>query len=59
MSASIDPRGPPVAVSVVVPVYRSEENVGPLHDAVRRALEQAGLTYELILVDDACTHSVA
>jgi glycosyltransferase involved in cell wall biosynthesis len=48
-------RGEPPAVSVVVPVYNEEQNVRPCCQAVREALEPAGLPYELIMVDDGST----
>ena len=42
---------PPVALSVVVPVYNEEDNVPLLVDAVRDALGDE-LAWELVLVDD-------
>src|SRR3954447_26772546 len=39
-------------VSVVVPVYRSEACLGPLVTAIDAALGDAGLDYEVILVND-------
>ena len=39
-------------VSVIVPVHDEQENVGPLVDAVVRALDELGRTWELIVVDD-------
>ena len=47
--------GVPGMVSVVVPVYNEEDNVGPLLDALRDALEGLGRPYEVILVDDGST----
>ncbi|HEU4700627.1 MAG TPA: glycosyltransferase family 2 protein [Gemmatimonadales bacterium] len=47
-----DPR-----LSVVVPVYNEEENVGPLVDAVRAALPDGA--WELLLVDDGSTDRTA
>ena len=44
-----DPRGRP-AVSVVVPVFNEEANVGPLVSAVRDAMGSE--SWELVLVDD-------
>lgn len=46
------------ALSVVVPLFDEEENVGPLVSAVRRALE-AGPPWELILVDDGSEDATA
>lgn len=40
-------------LSIVVPVYRSEECLRPLVVAISRALERTAKTYEIILVNDA------
>jgi dolichol-phosphate mannosyltransferase len=40
-------------LSVVIPVHNEAENIGPLVEEVRRALE--GVAYEIVLVDDAST----
>jgi len=42
-------------ISVVVPVYNEEANVALLCTAVREALADSSLDYELILVDDGST----
>ncbi|HMP01226.1 MAG TPA: glycosyltransferase family 2 protein [Gemmatales bacterium] len=42
-------------VSVIVPIKDERENLKPLHEAVRAALEPTGLAWELILVDDGST----
>lgn len=39
-------------LSVVIPIYYEEENIRPLYDAVTAALDPAGLSYEIITVDD-------
>lgn len=39
-------------VSVVVPVYGCAETIRPLYERVKAALEEAELSFELILVDD-------
>jgi glycosyltransferase involved in cell wall biosynthesis len=44
---------PPPAVSVVVPVCNEEGAAGPLAQEIAAAFEGAGLTYEMIFVDDA------
>jgi glycosyltransferase involved in cell wall biosynthesis len=44
-----------VELSVVVPLYNEEPNVVPLFDEIGRALAHAGVSYELILVDDGST----
>lgn len=41
-------------VSVVVPLYRTAGAVSELGGRVAAALDGAGLTFELLLVDDAC-----
>jgi glycosyltransferase involved in cell wall biosynthesis len=39
-------------VSVVIPLYNEEDNVGPLCEAVREAMEAVGQPWEAILVND-------
>ena len=39
-------------LSVVVPIYFEEENIRPLYTAITAALDPAGLSYEIICVDD-------
>lgn len=46
-------------MSVAVPLFNEEDNVGPLCDAVRDALEGWPRTYEVILVDDGSTDATA
>jgi polyisoprenyl-phosphate glycosyltransferase len=41
-------------VSVVVPLYRTADTVGELHRRLAAALDAAGLSFEVVLVDDAC-----
>ena len=44
---------PPVAsLSAVVPVYDERENLAPLVQELRRALEALGIDFEILLVDD-------
>ncbi|MDD5555794.1 MAG: glycosyltransferase [bacterium] len=43
---------PPVDISVVIPVFNEEENIGELHRRLSAALEETGRRYEVILVDD-------
>jgi dolichol-phosphate mannosyltransferase len=43
---------PPPELSVVVPMYNEQTNVQAFVDAVDTVLENAGIVYELILVDD-------
>ena len=39
-------------VSVVIPLRDEEENVVPLHDELTGVLDQLGISYEVILIDD-------
>jgi glycosyltransferase involved in cell wall biosynthesis len=39
-------------LSVVIPIKDERDNLGPLHDQLRHALESSGLSYELVFVDD-------
>lgn len=48
----IDVREHFLDLSVVVPIYNEEENIPELCRRVFAALDQSGLSYELILVDD-------
>jgi polyisoprenyl-phosphate glycosyltransferase len=41
-------------VSIVVPVYRNADTLRELHARVATTLEDAALSFELIMVDDAC-----
>jgi glycosyltransferase involved in cell wall biosynthesis len=47
------PVGP--EISIVVPLYNEEDNVGPLCQAVRDALKDWDRDWELVLVDDGST----
>ena len=40
-------------LTVLVPVYRSEKTIQLLYERTRGALDQAGVTFELLLVEDA------
>ena len=44
-----------VELSLVVPLFNEEENIGPLAKELRRVLDDHGETYELLLIDDAST----
>lgn len=46
-------------LSVVVPVYNEVEGLDPLVERVRSALDEAGLDWELVLVDDGSTDGSA
>jgi glycosyltransferase involved in cell wall biosynthesis len=49
--------GETMDLSVVVPVYNEEDNVGRLCEAISRALRGRGLRYEVLLVDDGSKDS--
>src|SRR3972149_12215571 len=39
-------------VSIVIPVYNEEERVPVLYKAIKNAMDDAGVGYEIIFVDD-------
>ncbi|MBK8098571.1 MAG: glycosyltransferase family 2 protein [Planctomycetes bacterium] len=59
-SRAVSRRQPPPAgvgntdpeISVVVPIYNERDNLEPLHDALRWALQAQARSYEIIFVDD-------
>ncbi len=54
----IEPEGGAVDLSVVIPVYRNAETVGPLAHRLERVLEAERLSYEIVFVNDACPASL-
>lgn len=44
-----------IRLSVVIPIKDERDNLRPLHDRLRQALDPLGLAYEVILVDDGST----
>lgn len=44
-------------ISLVIPVYNEEENLPVLAGEIRAAMEPAGISYEVIYVDDGSTDS--
>lgn len=42
-------------ISVVIPLRDEEDNVVPLHDELSDVLDQLGVSYEVILIDDGST----
>ena len=42
-------------LSVVIPIKDERDNLAPLHEQLRRALDPLGRTYELVFVDDGST----
>lgn len=51
-SHTLDPRAQSCRVSIVIPVYNSEGVVGQTLEAIKVAMEEASLDYEVILVND-------
>lgn len=45
----------PIELSVVAPAHNEEDNVVPLAEQVRAAIEPLGIAYEFIIVDDGST----
>jgi glycosyltransferase involved in cell wall biosynthesis len=39
-------------LSVIIPIKDEQDNLGPLHERLRQALDPAGLDYEVVIVDD-------
>ncbi|MEK7309015.1 MAG: glycosyltransferase family 2 protein [Nitrospirota bacterium] len=44
-------------VSIVVPLYNEEDNVRPLYDAIKSAMDAERKEYEILFVDDGSTDS--
>lgn len=42
-------------LSIVIPIKDEQDNLKPLHEAVRAAVDPLGVDYEIILVDDGST----
>jgi glycosyltransferase involved in cell wall biosynthesis len=58
MPTTTDGRAGP-QLSVLIPVYNEAENVGPLHEEIRQALDPTSLAFEVIFVDDGSTDGTA
>jgi glycosyltransferase involved in cell wall biosynthesis len=54
MPGALVPREKPrqMSLSVVVPLYNEEDSIGPMHAALKGALEGLGTPYEIVFVDD-------
>lgn len=39
-------------LSVIVPLFNEQDNIAPLHQAICQALDDHGLAFEIVLVDD-------
>ena len=46
-----EPRQPP-SLTITVPIFNEEQNIEPLYDKTRAAMDELGLPWELVLVDD-------
>jgi glycosyltransferase involved in cell wall biosynthesis len=46
-------------VSIIVPLYNEEDNVRPMFEAIRSALDNSTYRYEIIFVDDGSTDATA
>jgi glycosyltransferase involved in cell wall biosynthesis len=44
-------------MSVVLPVYNEEENIGHLYSELKQAVDAIGVTYEIVFVDDGSSDS--
>jgi glycosyltransferase involved in cell wall biosynthesis len=47
----------PIVLSVIIPVYNEEDNLDPLHLALKTVLDAQKKPYEIIMVDDGSTDS--
>ncbi|MBD3177178.1 MAG: glycosyltransferase [Armatimonadia bacterium] len=47
-----EPSSGPVELSVVVPVYGSEDTLKPLYERIAQTLQNRGTSYEVVFVDD-------
>ncbi|MEM9056987.1 MAG: glycosyltransferase family 2 protein [Pseudomonadota bacterium] len=43
---------PPLALSIIVPLYNEEDSVGPLHERIVQAVDPLAIAYEMLFVDD-------
>jgi polyisoprenyl-phosphate glycosyltransferase len=50
---------PGTTISVVIPLYNEEQNVGELHRRLTAVLEPLGLSYELVFVNDGSHDATA
>jgi glycosyltransferase involved in cell wall biosynthesis len=58
-SSAAEPNGPPIDLSILIPVKDEAENVGPLHAEIAGALGPLPLRFEVIFVDDGSTDGTA
>src|ERR1700728_358864 len=45
----------PPEISLVIPVYNENENLGPLAEEIRQSMGRVGKPYEVLFVDDGST----
>jgi len=41
-----------INISIIVPIYNEKDNIAMLHQRLQKVLNQMGLTYEVLLIDD-------
>ncbi|EMR14239.1 group 2 family glycosyl transferase [Methylophaga lonarensis MPL] len=56
---AIQTPSPELQLSIVIPIFNEQDNIEPLCTEIRTALHAAGLSFEIILVDDASTDNSA
>lgn len=52
LAAGTEPRGEPVLLSLVIPVYNEEATLDVLFSTIRDRLTALGISYEVVLIDD-------
>ncbi len=45
----------PIEISIIIPLLNEEESLKPLHEMLKKQLDEIGKTYEIIFVDDGST----
>jgi len=49
----------PVSISFIIPCHNEEGTIGPLIDGIRGVMESREESFEILVVDDACTDGTA
>jgi glycosyltransferase involved in cell wall biosynthesis len=52
LSPSLNVGHAPLRLSVIVPFYNESENIARMHQAIVRAVEPLGISFEMVFVDD-------
>jgi len=52
LASGTEPRGEPVTLSIVIPVFNEEETLDALFTTIRDRLATLGVSYEVVLIDD-------